>query len=153
MRDESVKLVPEISDELIQEMLAQMRPVSKTKNGRFREINIKGVDPRGESYIWDLKLKPGLVRIYENALNDVKIPTFHTWAYYGFFKPTLAEVLGCINQYYPDWRNEVFYFWLDSPEALSSVIGNYHAARCTLFGAEEHKVIDDRWDLDLKAAT
>lgn len=142
-----VNMVPEISDGDIEAMLKVMKPVANVKpigHGRFREIDVGDVDRRGTSYIFSPKLgRP--VQIYLGGLNDRTILTFHTLAYYGMFKPTLAESLACIRRHVPAWFL-VRYFWLDSANMdHKNIVGNFYWCRCVLFGEEEANVQDERW--------
>lgn len=139
------QLIPPISDDAIEEMLSVMRPVYSPEDGRFREILTDGVDRRDQSYIWSPKLGRA-VRLYRDAFNSVMIPTFHTWSHYGLFKPSLAETLGCIRAFVPDWR-EVRFFWLLSDDLDGrNVIGGFHWCPCVLFGPEQPEVIDEGWE-------
>lgn len=139
-------IIPEISDADLEEMIGVIKPVRKTEGrNRFREIVTDGVDRRCEAFTWKPRLgRP--VRIYRGTLNEVNLMTFHTWAYYGFFKPTLAEAYACIRVFVPDWRKARF-FWLNS-EGMDhrNIVGDYHWCPCVLFGPEETNVIDSEWD-------
>lgn len=145
------RLVPEIPDEKLESMLAQIKPVERFEvcggGYRYRLIDIAGVDRRRTAYTWKPKLGR-LVRIYDGSLNSVDIITFHTWGYYGFFKPSLAETMACIAHYLPDWSG-VRFVWLDKNQVDSaSVVGDFHICRCRLFGDEQTNVIDDALDRD-----
>lgn len=147
------QMVPAITDGQIEEMLAVMKPIMKV-NGRgkkdddghrWREILTEGVHGRDVAYTWEAKLGRPL-KLYVGGLNEVNILTFHTWGYYGFFKPSLAESLGCIRQFVPEWR-EVRFFWLDSGNmGPEHIVGDFHWCRCKLFGPEMLDVIDSDWD-------
>jgi hypothetical protein len=127
------KFIPEISDDEIQEMLAIMKPAiileEGPRNGWLVEIDITGVDLRNQSYIWDTK------RIGEPFLSDqldsLKIPTFHSYGAPSFFKPSLAETLGCIRHYCDAWQR-VKYFALYSNLDSTNVFGQYHSTKCLL---------------------
>lgn len=146
------QLVPAIDDELLGRMLEQITPVLRVRvpgrmYHRFREILIEGVNRRDTAYIWEPALgRP--VRVYGDGVNRREIITFHTWAHYGFFKPTLAEVMGCINQFVPDW-SPIRYVWLRSQNmGPDHIIGDCHWCRCVLFGPEEFAVDDVEWSTD-----
>lgn len=141
------QMIPPIEDGQIEEMLATLRPVLKdpAEEGRFREIITDGVDRRGESYIWSPALGAA-VKIYRDGVETSTLATFHTYGYAGLFKPTLAEALGCIRAFVPDWR-EARYFWLNTAHMDGRhVVGSFHWCPCVLFGPERHNVIDHEWD-------
>jgi hypothetical protein len=152
------KMIPDISDEDLETMMKIIKPVclvcedglpeSEGVSGEgsyYREIITQGVDRRDIAFNWGPSLgRP--VQIYRGGLNDIQILTFHTWAYYGFFKPTLAEVYACIRQFVPDWSKARF-FWLDTYKMDGrNIIGDYHWSPCVLFGEEQNDVIDLEWD-------
>jgi len=134
-------LVPEISDEQVEEMLASMKPLYKVNHVRFRAIDIDNVDRRRTAYQWDPLLSYP-VKVYLDSLNSRVIPTFHTYGYYGFFKPSLAEVCACIRSYVPNWQ-VIRFFWLDP--TTTKILGEFHTCECHLFGDEELSVQDDSW--------
>jgi len=138
------QLIPEISDADLEVMLEQIKPITSVGNNRFREIVVKGVDRRKAAFTWEPKLGRA-VQVYCGGLNDTAILTFHTWAYYGFFKPNLAEVYGCIKAFVPDW-SAIRFFWLNSEEMdRRNIIGNWHWCPCILFGDEQKSAIDAEW--------
>jgi len=143
-------MIPKITDAKLEEMIKIIKPVKQVDDHRFREILTDGVDRRGVAYTWDPKLgRP--VQIYRGGLNDVTMMTFHTWAYYGFFKPTLAEAYGCIRAFVPNWE-DIRYFWLDSDNMDSrNIMGDYHWCPCILFGPEMTNVVDDEWTAYVKS--
>ncbi len=53
---------------------------------------IQEVDLRGIAFIWD----PKPTEIAEGLEPFEDITTYHTYGYYGFFKPSIAEVLAQI---------------------------------------------------------
>lgn len=125
--------VPEISNKILIDRYFRIRPlVQHTVDGDLYYIE----DPkslRGVAYPWDPKLK-------ERA-SDLEpittIRTLHTWAYYGFFKPTVAEVIAAIPKEHLD---EVVAWYLQGPEdadALNeekeAVDAGFHVAYCTLY--------------------
>lgn len=144
-----VRMIPDISDSDLEEMLSMIRPVAQVENNRFREIITDGVDRRGVSYTWEPRLgRP--VQIYRGGLNEVSMATFHTWAYYGFFKPTLAETYGCIRAFVPDWKLARF-IWLNTTEMdRRNIIGDFHWCSAVLFGSEMTNVLDPEWDAFVK---
>lgn len=81
--------IPEISDALLSKLCARIKPVY---HFRGKLYFIKPVKPRGMSFIWHPKKTRRAVKIVPMS----KITTYHTWAYYGFFKPSIAEVIAQI---------------------------------------------------------
>ena len=118
------KMIPDISDELIEKMAEQIKPVKAVERGRFRLIDIKDVGRRDTAFTWEPKLGK-LVRIYEGGLGCKDIMAFHTYAYYGFFKPTLAEVYACINQFVPDWSMVRYFTMLSRDMGPEAILGDY----------------------------
>lgn len=86
-----------------------------------------------QSYPWDAKNKKPAKDLEEVA----RIWTLHTWAYYGFFKPTLAEVLLQIPE---NLLEQVDYFVVIGPETSSDlnktmpyIDRGYHVAQTILY--------------------
>lgn len=77
--------IPEVPEERIRELAERIKPVI---NGRY----IKPVDLFKVAYTWDPKLAKRAVNL--EPVRD--ITTYHTFGYYGFFKPSIAEVLAQI---------------------------------------------------------
>lgn len=145
--------IPEIGDNLLERMVAQIKPVTlSVVNGRqrFRLIHTEGVDRRGTAFTWEPKLGRA-VRLYQGAGNSVSLLTLHTFGAPVLFKPSLAEVYACINELVPDWTAARF-FWLQS-DGLDrrSVFGGWHVCPCLLFGDEQQDVIDQCWEQDAAA--
>ena len=66
-----------------------------------------------------------------------EIPTLHTWAYYGFFKPTIAEVLAQIPAHFFKHISEPLYFVTNVLTAegdnITLINNDYHIARTLFF--------------------
>lgn len=90
--------IPEISDERLAQLHARIKPVvrgARRSNGAAWHdglFYIQDVDLRGESFTWD----PTLTESAEGLRELARIETTHTCGYYGFFKPSIAEVLAQI---------------------------------------------------------
>lgn len=76
----------------------------------------------------------------ENIFELKKITTYHTYGYYGFFKPSVAEV---IQQIPEELLESVKFFLVDGPETADDLNKNkkelndgYHVAATTLFGVK-----------------
>lgn len=149
----AVDLVPDISEELVERMLAQMKPVKRvTPPGRdfafrYRLIETDGVDRRGVAYTWEPRLGR-MVRLYMGDLNSKQIISFHRWGAPVFFKPSLAEVCASINRFVPDWSLIRFFELETEGLGKQNVIGDCHFTRCTLYGEERTNVIDEAWNND-----
>jgi hypothetical protein len=128
------KMLPEISDELLAEMAAHITPLMKsgTENPNYFTISNLPEELRNVSFLWGAK--PGEAVGRFDVLDSVDIMTFHRWGYYGFFKPSIAEVMACVHAFVSDWK-EVKYFYLNSeymgPE---NIIGDFQWCRCELYG-------------------
>ena len=98
--------IPKISDERLHELHARIKPVVRgaaTKKGAVRHGGgdlyfIQDVDLRGIAFTWD----PVLTQPAEGLKELARIETYHTCGYYGFFKPSIAEVLAQIPSKYLD---------------------------------------------------
>lgn len=92
--------IPKISDEELKERYEQIKPVI-TVNGKlhyFREFTFEELSNR--SYLWGCD-KNVREEVKENELEVWEGKDFaclHSWGYYGFFKPSVAEVLAQINE-------------------------------------------------------
>lgn len=122
--------IPDITDEKIAEMLKDMRPVA-SKDGKLWYI--KPVDPRTVGYTWD----PKLVREATRLREVYRLHTFHTWAFYGFFKPTVAEVLAQVQHRFDmgyRWNAFETFMHLDGMQAV--VDDNHHIATSVFYYKE-----------------
>jgi hypothetical protein len=138
---EQVSLIPEISDELVAEMQRTLTPVMYKGNrlgsgGSFREIVTEGVDPRGVAFTWDPKLGRK-INLTWNGSNMTRILTYHTWGYYGLFKPSLAECFARFVTVLDDWK-KIGFFMLDTENMdKQNIIGKYQWCSCLLWGPDE----------------
>jgi hypothetical protein len=115
-------VVPEISDEELKTGLARFTPLVLSDHGLMR---IALPDPRMQSFLWSPKFIGDEVEIEE----ILSIYTNHTCAYYGFFKPTLAEVIAQIPKDI-DPRINAFYITDDPVDIFRD--GNGHRAKTIL---------------------
>jgi hypothetical protein len=132
--------IPEVSRERIEELARKIRPVvhfvpkgegeEGVRRGEFGSENgelryIEPVDLFGVAYTWDAKpAEPatGLAPVRD-------ITTFHTWGYYGLFKPSIAEVLAQIPD---DLIDRVVAFEIvGAPGTRDDLFGTEEAARIT----------------------
>lgn len=142
-------LIPEISDEDLEEMLETLRPIYPVVKNQydcqrckpdqtFFLIDLAGVDRRNHAYTWGPALdeQRGPVGIAWANGDMCRVPTFHTAACSVFFKPSLAEVYAAVRRAVPDWR-EARFLWLDQIYGdWRDCWGSYHMARAMLFSTE-----------------
>ena len=87
--------IPKVSKEEIEKRSERIKPVVKfDSNLSF----IKPVDLFGIAYTWD----PEPAGRAKGLKPLCDITTYHTYGYYGFFKPSIAEVLAQIPKEYLD---------------------------------------------------
>lgn len=87
---------PKIDDDTLKVLMRHMQPVVRGDDGEL--WTIAPVDPRTAAFTWSPKLverAPALELI-------TTIPTLHVWGFYGFFKPSIAEVMACIPHHLVD---------------------------------------------------
>jgi hypothetical protein len=83
--------IPAVSREAILELGKRIKPVIDF-GGSYGKCYIEPVDLFTIAYTWDPKRARKAVGLEQIC----DITTYHTWAYYGFFKPTISEVLAQI---------------------------------------------------------
>jgi len=81
--------IPRISDEMLAELSSRIWPVYDFGPRKGGRRYIKPVDLRGIAFTWDPKGR-GRAR---NLIAIADVRTYHSFAYHGFFKPSIAEVL------------------------------------------------------------
>lgn len=135
--NEIPKKLPRISNERLKALLNQAGPVMLTETGE--PVWMVKPDPRKTAYTWGptraLRFRPKLVELG-------KLYTLHTWGYYGFFKPSMAEVLAEVDKLPADVRDQVAAFhtkprgevegtgnWRETMSAC----GEYHVGVTTLW--------------------
>lgn len=120
-----------ISDEKLKSLLARIRPVFDFPNKG--KCFVKSCDPREVSYIWDA--------VPDGIAKDLKpicdIDTYHTFGYYGLFKPSIAEVLAQIPE---DKLDQVVAFEIveqprtseDLNRQINAINAGFHRAKTRL---------------------
>jgi hypothetical protein len=135
MTEETKSWIPEISDERLAELSERIKPL--VRNGDGELCYIRPVDLRGTAYTWSPKIieKAGEM----NVITD--ITTYHTYGYYGFFKPSIGEVLAQIPAEYVD--RVVAFEIIKSPETAddlnrekAALNAGYHVATTRLYEAK-----------------
>lgn len=126
--------IPNVPEERVVELAQRIEPIVRIGDApRY----IKPVDLNRIAFMWSPEATGyvdmnGLV-----ALRD--ITTYHTWAYYGFFKPTIAEVLKQIPTEIVD--QVVAFEIIESPQCAEdfdkdreAFNAGYHVATTRLYG-------------------
>lgn len=127
--------IPEVPKEHIQELAERIKPVVQfARKGR---CYIKLVDLFKIAYTWDPKSADKATGL--KSLCD--ITTYHTYGYYGMFKPSIAEVLAQIPAEHLD--KVVAFEIVRNPETaddlnreLEALNAGYHVATTRLYVQE-----------------
>lgn len=94
---ETNNFIPKISSVVLHELARRIKPViSFLKDGVSTRYYIKEVSLSSVAYTWD----PVKTEVAEELVVLGQIITYHTYGYYGFFKPSIAEVLAQIPEKY-----------------------------------------------------
>jgi hypothetical protein len=88
--------IPAIADDVLEEMAQRMMPVVH-KDGAFWQVALP-VPKAGQTLAHTLRItahlwKPQLLPLVPGLRELARVRTYHTFSFYGFFKPTIAEVL------------------------------------------------------------
>ena len=126
--------IPVIEDREMAVILARATPMVRV-GGTLWSIHLPHL--RKQAFTWSPKLRN---RIDEDLIEVLDlIQTYHSWAYYGFFKPSVAEVLAQIPK---ELRKQVVGFTCDGPRTASdlnmyseALNAGYHVAATTLYKA------------------
>ena len=123
--------IPTISRERVISLVETIHPVVN-ENGKLWYI--APADPWRIAFTWSPKLR--------NEATDLEpittITTLHSWAFYGFFKPSIAEVMAFL----PDNAVEIgiVAFSVDGPETVDdlgkhqdALEAGFHVAETTLY--------------------
>jgi len=138
--------IPKISNERLAELSARIKPVVRF-NHKARELPpkdgwnlsdlvpdkhdgllyfVEDSYPRDNLFTWE----PEPTHQAEDLKEFDAILTWHTWAYYGFFKPTIAEVLAQIPEQLLD---KVVAFQTLASVEIDNIVGDYHVAITILY--------------------
>lgn len=126
-----MRTIPLITNAKLADLADRIKPLIRKEDGLY---DIEPVDLRDVSFLWDPKptTKASVVR------NDTKwITTYHSWGYYGLFKPSVAEVLCQLSEFILAWKPDAFEL-THIPEPLlmnpdDDCIDGYHRANVQLF--------------------
>jgi len=94
--------IPAIADDVLEEMAQRMMPVVR-KDGAFWQVALPTPESgqtlarilRATPHLFEPKLLPLVPGLRERA----RVRTYHTHSFYGFFKPTIAEVLAQVPRH------------------------------------------------------
>lgn len=106
--------IPEISDDVLERRANLVRPVIRNEKGLFYR-DLKSCDLRKTAFMWEPKLEGEAI----NLVPYRTIITLHRWAYYGFFKPSIEEVLSQISE--DDIDAGVIAFETNGPETAQDL--------------------------------
>lgn len=84
--------IPEISDARLTELLQNIKPLIRVNPTGLHYIEL--CDPRKVAFTWD----PTPTTSADGLEPICTIRTLHTYGFYGFFKPSIAEVLAQIPE-------------------------------------------------------
>lgn len=122
--------IPKLPDEEFQRRQERIRPLVRDQDWLYY---IEPVDSWKVAFEWDPKRKDHAEELREVA----RIQTFHTFGYYGFFKPTVGEVLSQIPE---EWAMVVTAFEVNGPQTATDLNRNrdllnegYHVAETILY--------------------
>jgi|688.fasta_scaffold487835_3 hypothetical protein len=134
--------VPEISDDRLEALMSQIKPVCFDENGKL--FYIEDVDPRSIAFA----VSPTLTREVDTSIMDVLGHSFtihHCVFYgspYGLFKPSIAEVLSQVPE---ELLERVKAFSTEIPETsgeqslVVSPCGGMHRAVTTWYGLKSEQ--------------
>jgi hypothetical protein len=129
-------IIPPISNQVLKALAAQIKPIvrDQKRSNKLFYLNVDGLSLRGESFLWELD--------FGDEAKDIKplmqVRTYHTYGYYGMFKPSIAEVIAQIPV---EVRERVVGFEItrrpetaaDLNENRAALNAGYHVAMATLY--------------------
>lgn len=131
-------LIHDIHISVANAMKSHIVPVFLNDKSEAQTLDTSKIDLKTTAYTWvpEGQIPRKTIGKLPRCLGT-EIITFHTWGYYGLFKPTLYEVFcGIYWALDKDWK-KCKYFWLDSGNmGPESIIGNYHFCKCVLWPEE-----------------
>ena len=134
--------IPKVPKDRIKELAKRIKPVirfsseskSLVRSRTGRPYKLKSVHLFNQAYTWDpkpSKKAPKLRRVCD-------IKTHHAYGYYGFFKPSIAEVLAQIPAEH--LRKVIAFEIVEHPETITdlareneALLAGYHVARTRLY--------------------
>lgn len=132
-RSVNKSVIPTIPNEDLKMLAARIKPITRDDKQVARYI-IGKISLRDQSFLWDAVLgeeATGLKSL-------MQIRTYHTYGYYGLFKPSIAEV---ISQIPHAARDHIVAFEItkrpstsaDLNEQRDALNAGYHVAMTTLY--------------------
>jgi hypothetical protein len=127
-------VIPKLTEDRLTQLAGKIRPVVRNSQGVLHYI--KPVDLKNVAFTWSPNLDEEAI-----SLTPVKtIRTLHGYGYYGFFKPSIAEVLAQIPA---DIEDRVVAFETHGPETADDFYkdeetkkafdAGFHTAETTLY--------------------
>lgn len=142
--DEAYKAFREVAEPLVTgsqgcgpdiERLLRIAPLAFTRGKDEYLSHIKPVDPYSVAFTWDPKFTKPADDMNPKPIGTIK--TLHRYAYYGFFKPSIAEVLSQIPD---DLVERTAGFSVSGPDSaddlndeLLALDAGFHIATTTLY--------------------
>ena len=130
-------VIPEITDTELTELASRIQPVCKCGPRGGLWFTEYPPDLRGTAYAWD----PVKIREARGLVRLGTVRTLHTWAYYGFFKPTVAEVFAQLPR---EWRADARAFYCRGPRNADelnaerdALNAGFHVASTTFYTFKE----------------
>lgn len=125
--------IPQITDYRLAELAKRIRPVEQS--GPIDFYYLKPCDLRCEAFTWDAKRGKKAPMLREIG----RVRTLHTYGYYGFFKPTIAEVLAQIPE---ELLGDAIAFKIKGPQDTDDLNDDkealnqgFHVARTIIYAA------------------
>ena len=138
--------IPEVSKELVEECVQRIEPLILNRGKPW--LILTKCEPFGQSYPWEHDLVAEATDIEELA----RIRTLHTWAYYGFFKPTYAEVIAQIPE---ELLSRVTHFLVNGPKTaddlnkhMPELDAGFHVAETILYTSNPQS--SEYWEGELQ---
>jgi hypothetical protein len=123
--------IPTITDDELAKLAGRIKPVVLSEG---KPHYIKPVDLRKVAFTW----APSPVKVATGLKPLADIRTYHTYGYYGFFKPSIAEVIAQIPKKH--LRRAVAFEIVKAPETAEdlrrqwkAVNAGYHVATTRLY--------------------
>lgn len=148
---ETNNFIPKISTAVLHERAGRIKPVvSFVNDGVSSRYYIEEVSLCSVAYTWD----PVTTNVAEDLVVLGQIITYHTYGYYGFFKPSIAEVLAQIPEKYLETACafEIVaqpHNAEDLNEHIAILNAGYHVAITQLYGKKglDHENTSERCDV------
>lgn len=134
--------IPEIEFDKLQELAARIRPIFRNKHDQNKPYYMVLPDLCRAAFTWDPKPESRVTGLKKL----VSINTLHTYGYYGFFKPSIEEVIAQIPE---DLLDKVVAFETFGPDdvhdlnkQIEAVNAGFHLAETVLYVKDESNGIE-----------